>query len=170
VTRPHGIAGEIKVQLAPEFVDAVGNANARRVYIDGFEHPHTVLALRAHQGALLLRLDGVRTRNDAESLRGAIVSISLDELPTLSAGEYYAHDLLGLRVQDESGDILGEITDVLATGSNDVYVVRMTSGELLLPAIESVVREIDLEAGVMKAVVPEGLLPAARPHGEAATR
>ncbi|MCS7056114.1 MAG: ribosome maturation factor RimM [Thermoflexales bacterium] len=155
VSRPHGIAGEIKVQLAPEYegvLDGVG-----RIYLNDAEHPYRLLACRPHQGGVLLRLERVTTRNAAEALRGARVLIRTSDLPVLPPGEYYAYQLIGLRVVRESGEVLGELSEVLRTGSNDVYVVKTAMGELLLPAIESVIRSIDLATGTMTVVVPEGL-------------
>jgi 16S rRNA processing protein RimM len=156
VTRPHGIAGEVKVQLLPEYLEAL--EGARFVYLDDSSQPRRIQAYRVHQGAALLRLERVDTRNDAEELRGARVSIRLRELPKLPEGEFYSHDLLGMNVYAESGEPIGQLTEVLGTGSNDVYVIKRADGtELLLPAIESVVKEIDVEKRVMKVVVPEGL-------------
>lgn len=155
VSRPHGIAGEIKVQLAPEY-EGVLEA-VRRVYLNDAEHPYRVLAQRAHQGGVLLRLERVATRNAAEALRGARVLIRTSDLPDLPPGEYYTYQLIGLRVVRESGEALGELSEVLRTGSNDVYVVKTADGELLLPAIESVIRGIDLKAGTMTVIVPPGL-------------
>lgn len=155
VTRAHGILGEVKVQLAPEFAGALDGI--RRVYLNDEAQPRRVRGKREHQGALLLRLDGVATRNDAEALRGATVSIRLEDLPRLPEGEYYSHQLVGLRVQREGGEPIGTLAEVLATGSNDVYVVKTATGELLLPALESVVRVVNLAEGVMIVVVPAGL-------------
>lgn len=157
VTRAHGIVGEVKVQLAPEFAGALDGI--RRVYLNDEPQPRRVRGKREHQGALLLKLDGVPTRNDAEALRGAIISIRLEDLPRLPKGEYYSHQLVGLLVQRESGEPIGTLSEVLATGSNNVYVVRTDTGELLLPALESVVRSVNLEEGVMIVVVPDGLEP-----------
>jgi 16S rRNA processing protein RimM len=154
VTRPHGIVGEVKVQLAAEYAGAL--QGVRRVYL-GDGPPYRVLAYREHQGAALLKLDRVHTRNDAEALRGARVAIRLSDLPPLPAGSYYAHQLIGLRVERDGGEVLGELTEVLATGSNDVYVVKTAGGELLLPALDSVIRSVDLEARVIRVVVPDGL-------------
>jgi 16S rRNA processing protein RimM len=155
VTRAHGILGEVKVQLAPEYAGALDGI--RRVYFNDEPQPRRVRGKRQHQGALLLKLDGVSTRNDAEALRGATLSIRLEDLPRLPEGEYYSHQLVGLRVQREGGEPIGTLSEVLATGSNNVYVVKTTTGELLLPALESVVRSVDLQEGVMIVVVPEGL-------------
>jgi 16S rRNA processing protein RimM len=157
VTRPHGIFGELKVQLAPEFAGAL--EGIRRIYLNDDPKPARVRGMRQHQGAVLLKLDVVATRNDAEALRGAIVSIRLEDLPRLPQGEYYSHQLVGLRVQREGGEPIGILAEVLATGSNDVYVVKTATGELLLPALESVVRSVNLDEGVMIVVVPDGLEP-----------
>jgi 16S rRNA processing protein RimM len=157
VSRPHGIAGEVKVQLSPFYegvLDEIG-----RVYLNDARHPYRILSQRAHQGGVLLKLERIATRDAAEALRGARVLVDTGDLPALPSGEYYAHQLIGLRVANEAGEVLGTLSEVLRTGSNDVYVVRAanTDQELLLPAIESVIRAIDLDAGTMTVTVPEGL-------------
>ena len=79
-----------------------------------------------------------------------------DDLMPLPPGQYYIHQIVGLEVIDEQGKNLGRIVDVLQTGSNDVYVVKTPEGkELLLAAIESVIREIDIAAGRMSVILPE---------------
>ncbi|MBX7213641.1 MAG: ribosome maturation factor RimM [Thermoflexales bacterium] len=169
VTRGHGIRGELKVDGAPALIEALPGIK-RVVIVPASPHPRAtehfgalvgfaarVRQCRLHQGAALLLADGVDTRNDAEALRGARIHVRTSDLPRLDAGEYYAHDLIGLRVIDVAGAEIGELADVLATGANDVYVVRSADGERLLPAIESVVRAIDLAAGTMTVIIPEGL-------------
>ncbi len=128
-----------------------------RVYLNNSDKPLRVLSMRPHQGALLLRLEGVVTRNDSEAIRGAVLSIDTGDLPKLDGDEYYAHDLIGFSVVRENGDVLGELVEVLATGSNDVYVVARQSGELLLPVIDSCIKAIDRTARVISVVVPDGL-------------
>lgn len=170
VTRGHGIRGEVKVDGEPALLDAL--ADIRRVVVaPAGPHPRAaerygelagfaarIRQCRLHQGAALLMLDGIVTRNDAEDLRGARIFAREDDLPELAEGEYFAHDLIGLRLLDAAGEEIGTLEEVLATGANDVYVIRTPSGaERLLPAIESVVNAIDLEAGVMRVTIPEGL-------------
>ncbi len=159
VSRPHGVTGEVKVRLAPEFVDALDTDAIKRVYLNDAEAPVNVLGCRVHQEALLLRLAGVTTRNAAETLRGVRVSLDERDLPELGDGEYYAHELIGFDVRDEEGQSLGELTEVLATGSNDVYVVVNDGVELLLPAIESCIQDIDFDTRIMTVRVPDGLAP-----------
>jgi 16S rRNA processing protein RimM len=157
ITRPHGIAGEIKVQTSPEYLQAL--EGVRSVYLDGSSQPTRIQSQRIHQNSILLRLEKVATRSDAEALRGVRVAIKFRELPKLKEGEYYSHELVGIQVIDGSGQTLGTVSEVLATGSNDVYVVKPLEGkELLLPAIDSVVHAIDLERRTMCVSVPDGLI------------
>lgn len=156
ITRPHSISGEVKVQLEQGFETVFDDA-LPRVYLNNSDKPMRVLSMRPHQGALLLRLEGVVTRNDSEAIRGALLSIDPGDLPKLDGDDYYAHDLIGFSVVRENGDVLGELVEVLATGSNDVYVIARESGELLLPVIDSCVKSIDRDARLIKVLVPEGL-------------
>jgi 16S rRNA processing protein RimM len=155
VIRPHGIAGEVKVQVMPGYGKLL--ASIRRIYLGDGRRPRRVLSCRPHQGALLLKLERVASRDDAEALRGAAVLISPEDLPSLPAGAYYPHQLIGLRVLRTSGEEIGRLSEILRTGSNDVYVVQKASGQLLLPALESVVRSVDLATGTMVVDVPAGL-------------
>jgi len=110
-----------------------------------------------HKGRLLLKFKGVDDRNAAEALRGKELFIPEDKLPPLPEGCYYQYQLIGLQVfQGEKN--LGSITQVLDYSANDIYVVKTPEGkELLLPALKSVVSNIDLEQGRMEVILPEGL-------------
>ena len=161
VTRPHGITGEVRVQVPREYVTAL--LSVRRVYLRFADQPVPrackVEARRPHQDVILYKLEGIATRNDAEALRGAIMLVRAKDLPALEPGRYYPHELIGLRVVTTDGALLGEIHEVLVTGANDVYVVkeRPDSKETLLPAIAEVVRSVDLLNGVVTVTVPDGL-------------
>jgi 16S rRNA processing protein RimM len=157
VARPHGVAGEIKVAVPGDFLDVINHIET--VFLGRNHTPKRVLASREHQHAWLLMLDGVTSRDAAEALRGQSVWITDEDLPELDDGQYYEFELLGLRaIEANTGATLGEIVEVLATGSNDVYVIRKADGrDLLLPAIESVVKLIDLDAGTVSVVIPDGL-------------
>ena len=156
IARPHGIMGEVKLHTSPEYSMAL--EGVKRVYLNDAASATRIISYRVHQDAILLKLEGTTTRNEAETLRGTRVSIKVSELPVLAPGEYYSHQLIGLRVVDETGRELGQVTEVLATGSNDVYIIKTVDDkELLLPAIESVIRHIDLENNRINVVVPDGL-------------
>ncbi len=157
----HGIRGEVKIELYTDFPERF-TAGAEFMMGAGLE-PVEILKARPHKGSMLAALRGVADRNEAEALRGEWLYIDEEDAAELEEGAYWVHDILGLRVRDAEGKPLGKVTDVLVTGANDVYVVadieKSRQGrELLLPALESVVQEVDLESGWMTVVVPEGLL------------
>jgi len=106
-----------------------------------------------------LKLAGIEDRTAAETLRGALVRVPIEQAVRLPPGSYFWHEIVGLHVQDTRGRALGSVAEVLPTGSNDVYVVRSAEGDLLLPAIKDVVRAIDRERGVMTVELIPGLGP-----------
>ena len=112
---------------------------------------------RLHGDRVILKLAGIDDRTAAEAMRGALVRVPIEQAVKLPPGSYFWHEIVGLRVQDTRGRALGTVAEVLATGSNDVYVVRSAEGELLLPAIKDVVRAIDREHGVMTVELIPGL-------------
>ncbi len=148
IVRPHGVRGELRVEVLTDFPDRI--ARLRRVYVGDEHRAYTLRDVRLHQEALLLRLEGVDDRNTADLLRGQVVSVAMRDAVPLEPGEYYHHQLLGVRVVTEAGEALGEIVELLSIpGANDVYVVHGVRGELLIPGISDVVRRLDVEAGLM---------------------
>ena len=109
----------------------------------------------------LLRLEGCHDRTAAEALRGYLVQIPREEALSLEEGEYYEHQILGLEVWTASGAHLGELVEIIYTGANDVYVVQPADAngqDILVPALEDVVLDIDPDAGRLVVELPEGLL------------
>lgn len=90
-----------------------------------------------------LRLEGLETRTEAEQLIGRYVAVDREELRDLPEGEFWVHDIVGCRVMLEDGSPIGEVVEVLVTGSNDVYVVRGAEAEVLIPATKEVVLTIE---------------------------
>lgn len=117
-----------------------------------------VRGTRPHQEHILLRLDSVTDRTAAAELRGTYLYVPESEAVALPPGEYFVHHIVGLTVMTLGGETLGTVAEVLHTGSNDVYVVRRDGREILLPATKEVVREIDLEAQIMRVELLPGLL------------
>jgi 16S rRNA processing protein RimM len=122
---------------------------------------HTVVWVQPHGQKVRMAFEEVIDRNAAEALVGASLFIDRSILPDLEADTYYWFELIGLCVEDSKGTPLGKLEAVLPTGSNDVYVVRdhrrRPARELLIPALASVVLEVDLAGGVMRVELPEGL-------------
>ncbi|MFA5353328.1 MAG: ribosome maturation factor RimM [Thermodesulfovibrionales bacterium] len=102
---------------------------------------------RFHKNLILMGIEGCRTPEEARLLRGSLIRIKSSESPELPEGTYYQHQIIGLMVYTSDGRCLGKVESIIETRSNDVYVVRGEEGEILIPAIRDVVREIDLESG-----------------------
>ena len=119
--------------------------------------PLQIERCRWHQGLALIKFRGIETQEDAMHLLGVQLEVSLDEVPSLSPDSYYHFQILDMEVWTESGEFLGTVEDILSTGSNDVYVVNQGKNEVLVPAIEGVVLEVDLEKGRITVDLPEGL-------------
>lgn len=155
--RPHGVHGEIVMEIYTDFPERL---RAGMTLYAG--ETYQVLKLthrRWHQEGLLLTFDGYDTPERVGELRNQLLFLRTADLPSLPAGEYYHHQLLGLAVMDESGKLLGQVTEILETGANDVLVVRsQTGGEILLPLIDEVLLEINLPDGQMRVHLLPGML------------
>lgn len=109
-------------------------------------HALKIERLRTVSGKTVVKLSGVDDRNAAEALRGQLLEVPEAELMALPPDTYFHHQIVGLTVMTTDGRELGAVTEILQTGSNDVYVVR-GEREYLIPAIGDVVKEVDLRAG-----------------------
>ncbi|MGH2621852.1 MAG: ribosome maturation factor RimM [Anaerolineales bacterium] len=156
VLRPHGVRGDLLVDAYSDELQAVQPES--EVFLGSPGTSHTVISVRPHQGRFLLKVSECVDRTQAEQFRGLEVRILMNRVGPLPAGVYYHRQILGLQVIEVGGRVLGEVGEILETGGNDVYVVRAASGaELLLPAISSVILDIDLEKGQIQVAIPQGL-------------
>ncbi|MBC7264233.1 MAG: 16S rRNA processing protein RimM [Chloroflexi bacterium] len=155
VVAPWGRSGEIKVALETDFPHRF--ALLREVFVGPDRTPRALLSSRLHQGHVILRLAGCDDRNAAEGLRGLEILIPISQAMPLEEGQYYLHQIFDLHVYDESECYLGQVMEILVTGSNDVYVVRDGERELLIPALADVILRVDLEQGRMIVRLPKGL-------------
>lgn len=150
----HGVHGEVRVQPwcdSPEFL-----SRFQTLYYDEGKTPVRVKS-RPHKNMALIAIEGVATVQDAAALRGRMLYLDRGDAQ-LQAGSHFIQDLIGLRVVDaDSGEEYGTLTDVIATGANDVYAVRTPKGEVLIPAVASVVRETDVDGGVMRIRAIKGM-------------
>jgi 16S rRNA processing protein RimM len=130
------------------------------LFLGEHRRPARVVSLRRHADRFLLYLEGVEDRDQAEAQRGEEIAIPIEHARPLPEGAYYHWQILGLSVEEEGGAHLGQIVEILETGANDVYVVRPEAGgEILLPAISSVIRRVDLGSGTMLVRLLPGILP-----------
>lgn len=157
VLRPHGIRGELRVQSLTDFPEHL--AEVSHVYVGPNYCQHKIERVRLHQGRILLKLEGYEDRTAAEALRDQTVYIAMEDAVPLEEEEYYHFQIVGMEMATEGGETLGEIVEVLALpGANDVFVVHGPRGEILIPAIEEVVHEIDFDAMRIVIIPIPGLL------------
>ncbi len=149
-----GIKGKVKVQIETAFPRRF--SPGERVFIDG--KPMTIVAVSWQRDRPILKLSSIDCVEDAQKLRGKSIDILRDQLHTLPEDHYYHFQLIGLKVVTTSGKPLGQIKEILAGKSNDTYVVQSTEREILIPAIEDVVRSVNLERGFMEIEPIVGLL------------
>lgn len=152
----YGAAGELRVQPLGRFPERF--RELRRVFVGEHFEPAAVVHRRAYRQGLILRLDQVRSRETARQLIGSYLYVPESEAVPLPAGEYFVHQIVGLSVRTADDQDLGQVAEVLQTGSNDVYVVKGPQGEVLLPATKEVIRSIDLDAGTMLVALLPGLI------------
>lgn len=158
VVGAHGIKGYLKVISYAESPDTFAPGN--RVTLTRKGKPVATLRIelvRPHKSGLLLALEGVVSVDTAREWCGHELCVSKAALPEPEKGAYYWHQIIGLQVFAVDGRPLGKVEAIMPTGSNDVYVVRDGRQEVLIPAIESVVVEIDLTHKLMRVDLPEGL-------------
>jgi 16S rRNA processing protein RimM len=135
----------------PEVFAALGE-----VSIGGKDYK--ILEVGRHKNQVLLYLAGIETRGQAEELAGRAVMGDRRRFPRLPPGEYYWFQVLGLPVYEAAdGTLLGYLEEVIPTPAHDVYAVRLDRREVLLPAVEEVVLEINLSQGFITVSLPEGL-------------
>ena len=154
-----GIRGQLRV--IPFAGDASSISELESVMVKapgGALERFPVVSAKAHGKRVILTLKPFDNINQVLHLVGREIYADRGSLPELPSDEYYWSDLLGLQVATEDGEALGELVDIIETGSNDVYVVRQDGREVLIPALEDVVLAVDLAANSMTVSLPEGLL------------
>ena len=155
VVAPYAVRGWIKLQTFTEYLDSLLDYPVWRLGKDGRWRDYRVLDGKIHGQYLMAGLEGVEDRTAAEALMGLDVAVLREEMPEADEDEYYWDDLIGLDVVNLVGEALGRVEGLLETGANDVLQVRDGETERLLPFVDAVVKEVDLEAG--RLVVDWGL-------------
>jgi 16S rRNA processing protein RimM len=160
VSKPHGINGEISiVYFNHDDLDAFSRYEVLFIQGDtGDPRPYRPTKIRPHKQCILAQLEGIQSKEEAEQLRGKLVLVDPGALPPLDEGEYYWHEILGMRVVTEGGSVVGEVAEIVPTGSNDVYVVRQGKQEHLIPAIKEVIIAIEKDTRTIIIRPLEGLL------------
>ncbi|OIQ59861.1 ribosome maturation factor RimM [Moorella thermoacetica] len=160
----HGVRGDVKVLPLTDFPERFrpgtrlileqesAKGREKRTF------PVTVISARPSKGNLILKLAEINDADQAGAVRGATLKVEPWEVEPLPEGHYYIYQLLGSRVYTTGGEFLGTLQDILVTGANDVYVVRNEeAGEILIPALKTVVRQVDLARKEIRVELPPGL-------------
>ena len=166
IGRPHGIRGEVTVEVRTDSPDIRFVPGSVLVTEPARLGPLTVTAVRWHSGRLLLSAEGVHDRTGAEALRGLLLSAEVDEgdMPE-DPEEYFDRQLIGLAVVTVEGVALGSISDVVHLPSQDLLSVRREDGrEVLVPFVVEIVPQIDVEGGRVIVDLPPGLLELDEPE------
>ena len=159
IVKTQGIKGQVRVSCSRETTALIpGNqvlvkcrsGTWRRLTIEGF---------RFHRYIGILSFQEVRSLQEAQELVGSPILVEKANLPPLPPGEFYWHELQGLEVKTEQGVSVGKLAQVFSTASHDVFVIRRDSQEILIPAVEEVIRSVDPAAKVMVICPMEGLIP-----------
>ena len=158
VIKPHGVRGKIKIKYFGE--DFSDFPLYRKVFIEdrmGRLRVYEILEAIPQPPRVILCLKGIEKIEEVQPLIGKEIFVKKGVLPGLPPGEYYWMEILGMEVETGKGKKLGKVKEIFRTGANDVYVVEGERGEILLPAIEEVVQNVDLERRVMIVTWMEGL-------------
>ncbi|ERT61817.1 16S rRNA processing protein RimM [Megasphaera vaginalis (ex Srinivasan et al. 2021)] len=152
IVAPHGVRGDVRIYPDTDFPERF--LKMKSVYIDG--RRYDISHARFHKHVVLMKFAGVDDRNGAERLLRKELQVTREELMPLKKGQHYVFEIIGMAVYDLGGTRLGTVTDILKTGSNDVYVVTAADGEeILLAAIPDVVKNIDTKEKKMTVDPPE---------------
>jgi 16S rRNA processing protein RimM len=154
--RPHGVRGEMIMDVMTDFPERI--QPGLLVFAGESYQPLHVRRCRGYANGLLVLFEEINDSEAAGLWRNALISIKTDTVPDLPEGEYYHHQVLGLRVVSDTGLELGKVTRILETGAHDVCIVRSEAGrELLIPMVDQFILQIDLAAGLMRVHLIEGM-------------
>jgi 16S rRNA processing protein RimM len=157
ILNTHGRSGAVRVLPLTDFQERFNKNSRVQVSVRGARKALNIEESFPHQKYFIVKFAEIPDMNAAEEIKGGLLEITRQELYPLPEHTYYIFDIIGLTVSDKDRGELGKITDVLQTGSNDVYVVDTGAGQLLIPALKQVVKEIDLSGRIMVVELPAGL-------------
>jgi 16S rRNA processing protein RimM len=157
VRRPHGLSGEVSVELVAGFPGEITPGCGLLWQKGGALRPLTVSAVRPHAGRLLLCFEGIDGIQSATALSGGDLCVA--EAPAAPRDFYYSHEIAGWRCEDPGGTALGEATGVEETPAGALLLLRTPAGkEVLVPFVRPIVARIDRDSRRIVLDMPEGLM------------
>ena len=160
ITKAHGIHGEVKVHL---YSDQPGNFKEYKTVVvqtpaGGGLKTYDIVRCREQGRQVIVHLHGIETRDGAEAMQGSRILLHEDDFPVLDSGEYYWHQLQGLKAETETGRSLGTVARLFNAGAHDIMVVSGAGGEFMIPVTGEIIRDIDRQGGKVVIAPPPGLL------------
>lgn len=147
IVRPQGIRGEVKLKhYTDDPARFIGLETAYTKRGDGYE-PIKITGARLQKGEVYLTIEGLETRDAAEAMRGTMLYIDREHARELGDDEVFIADILGAKAYDTKGALIGTLKDVLTPGGTDVFVFDTPRGEMMMPALKRVIKEMDADAG-----------------------
>lgn len=158
IVNTHGLRGEVKIVPWTDTPDVFEDIETVYIKKKNEYNELTIKGIKYQKNNIIVKFAELSDISEAELLKNTVVYTTRDQLPELEEGVYYITDLIGCRVIDDNGENVGELVDVLPTGSNDVYVIkRPEKKDLLLPVIEDAVLNVDIENKVVMVHILDGL-------------
>lgn len=159
IVNTFGIKGEVKVKPFTDDIKRFDKLKKINIEQKNSKKEYEIENIKYHKDMVILKLKGIDQIEQAELLRNSYLKINRNEEEPLEENTYYIVDLLGLSVYTEEGILLGILDDIYNTGSNDIYVVKDELGkQTLLPAIQDVIKKIDIENQKIIVHLMKGLL------------
>ena len=160
IANTHGIKGEVKV--FPTTDDSKRFLDLKEIKLDtGKEFIDLEIeSVKFFKQFVILKFKGYDNINDIEKYKGRQLYVTRENAVELKEDEYFIAELIGLEIRDEEGESIARLEDVIQTGANDVYVIRMNGDdrEVLLPAIKECILEVNVEGGYIRVHLMDGLL------------
>ncbi|ERK60202.1 16S rRNA processing protein RimM [Gemella bergeri ATCC 700627] len=161
IVNTHSLKGEVKVISSTDFEKRRFSKGSELLITQGNRVIREVLVenYRNHKNSLLVKFEGIDTIEEAEKLKNMQIKIDSENIDELKENEFYFYEIIGCEVYDEQGEKLGEISEILTPGANDVWIVKAENGkEFLIPYIEDVVKNIDVINKKIEIELMEGLI------------
>jgi 16S rRNA processing protein RimM len=150
----HGVGGTIRIQSFAESLEIFKPGAA--LLVTSPENSK-IKWIKPHARGALLTLMEISNRDEAKALTGSELYIERSRFPKLEQGIYYWFELIGLNVYTSDDRYIGRLESIIETGANDVYIVKKKNKEILIPALKSVVRSIEIQQKIMRVDLPDGL-------------
>lgn len=153
IIAPHGVRGEFRLMPLTETPQRY--LEMKKLLLENGKEL-TIISARFHKNMILIKTEEITSMDEVDLLRGQSVVVNTEDLPPLEDGRFYVADLIGFAVVTLENEDVGKLSDVITTGSNDVFVVKSAEGkDVMIPAIDTHIKEIDTKSRTIKVVLPQ---------------